>query len=101
MSDCTWIRQGVNFACNGEKRAANLRKHGLDLYDASAAFFDPFLVTNADTEHSENEERANLIAKMPEGRLIHVTYTIRGEIVRLISARKATKAEGKLYEQQD
>jgi uncharacterized DUF497 family protein len=47
-----------------------------------------------------DEERSNLIGRTSNGKLIHVAYTLRGEVVRIISARKATKTEGKLYDQQ-
>jgi uncharacterized DUF497 family protein len=99
VNDHNWTRQGVQFACDTKKREANMRKHAMDLFDASAAFFDLFLLSNVDSEHSESEDRENIVGKMPNGKLIHVSYTLRGEVVRLISARKATKTEGQLYGQ--
>ena len=100
MDDHNWTRQGVQFTCDQQKRLLVVRKHKIDLFDASAAFFDPFLVSDYDTGHSTSEDRHRIIGKMQSGKLVHVSYTIRADVVRLISARKATKKEGELYEQQ-
>ena len=100
MSDHTWTRQGVQFVCGTQKRLLVLREHKIDLFDASAIFFDPFFLSDYDAGHSVTEDRYRIIGKMPNGRLIHVSYTIRADVVRLITARKATGKEGELYEQQ-
>lgn len=95
-----WTRQGIDFACDEEKRQINKRKHGIDLLDASSAFFDPFCVPLFDMEHSKTEDRYRIIAQSQTGILLFVVYTLRNEVVRLISARKATKAEAKKYEEE-
>jgi hypothetical protein len=77
-----------------------LHKHKIDLFDASAVFFDPFFLSDYDAGHSTTEDRHRIIGKMQSGKLVHVSYTIRADVVRLITARKATKKEGDLYEQQ-
>ena len=100
MSDHNWTRQGVQFACATQKRLLTLRKHKIDLFDASAIFFDPFFLSDYDARHSVTEDRYRIVGKMTDGRLVHVSYTIRADVVRLITARKATKKEGELYEQQ-
>jgi len=100
MSDHNWIRQGVQFVCDTQKRLLVVRKHKIDLFDASAVFFDPFFLSDYDAKHSTTEDRHKIIGKMQSGKLVHVSYTIRGDVVRLITARKATKMEGELYEQQ-
>ena len=69
------------------------------MFDASAVFFDPFFLSDYDARHSVTEDRYRVLGKMPDGRLVHVVYTIRSDVVRLITARKATKIEGEVYEQ--
>ena len=100
MNDHFWMRQGVQFACDTQKRLLTLRRHKIDLFDASAVFFDPFFLSDYDAGHSVTEDRYRIIGKMPDERLVHVSYTIRADVVRLITARKATQKEGELYEQQ-
>ena len=100
MNDHNWTRQGVQFACDVEKRLLTLRMHKIDLFDASAVFLDPFFLSDYDAGHSTTEDRYRILGKMPNGKLVHVSYTIRTDVVRLITARKATKKEGELYEQQ-
>ena len=77
-----------------------MRKHRIDLYDASAVFFDTFFSSDYDAGHSGTEDRYRIVGKMQDGKLLYVSYTIRVDVVRLITARKATKKEGELYEQQ-
>ena len=100
MSEHTWIRQGVQFACDAQKRLSTLRKHKIDLFDASAVFFDPFFLSDYDAGHSTTEDRYRILGKMRDGRLVHAAYTIRADVVRLITARKATKKEGEFYDRQ-
>lgn len=100
MNDMQWTRQGVDFACDEKKQQLNLHKHGVDLLDASTAFFDPCCLSFFDTEHNEMEDRHQLLAKMTNGKLVFVVYTVRNDVVRLISARKAQKKEAQIYEQQ-
>lgn len=95
-----WTRKGVDFICDERKRQLNLRKHGVDLLDASTAFFDPLCMSFFDAEHSETEDRYQLLAKTVNGKLLFIVYTIRNNRVRLISARKVTKKEARTYEQQ-
>jgi uncharacterized DUF497 family protein len=59
-----------------------------------------FFLSDYDIGHSATEDRHRVIGKMPDGKLVYVAYTIRADVVRLITARKATKKEGELYEQQ-
>ena len=95
MADSTWIYQGVTFVCDDAKQRQNLRKHGIDLLEASAVFFDPLALVNHDLKHSASEDRFCILGRSEGGRLLFVSYTIRGEAVRIISARRATKHEVK------
>ena len=95
MADRKWIYQGVNFVCDEAKQRQNLRKHGIDLLEASAVFLDPLAFINHDLEHSAREDRFCILGRSEGGRLLFVSYTVRGETVRIISARRASKQEVK------
>ncbi len=64
---------------------------------AKTIFNDPFAVTVPDPDHSEEEERWLDIGLSAEGRLLVVCYTERGESIRVIGSRKATKEEEREY----
>lgn len=99
MPDSKWTYQGITFTCDEGKRRDSLRKHGIDLHEASAVFFDPLASFRYDFEHSKGEDRFCLLGRSESGRPLFVSYTIRGEAVRIISARRATQQEVKKYEQ--
>ncbi len=79
------------------KAEANVRKHGIRFADAEGVLFDPNALTEED-EHMEGERRFVSIGLDPVGRLLVVVYTFRGEDIRLISARRATRQERRAYE---
>lgn len=79
------------------KAASNLNKHGIDFADAVSVFSDD-LSTTVNDERFE-EERFITIGIDAFGRVLVVVYTLRGNEIRLISARTATRSERKQYEQ--
>lgn len=80
------------------KRAVNLRKHGVDLDDASSALFDPRALVREDAD-AEAEQRFVAVGLDALGRLLTVVYAYREpDTMRLISARLSTKKEQKAYE---
>jgi hypothetical protein len=79
-----------------DKAAASLEKHGVDFADAATALYDDHALTIRD--ESSGEERFVTIGVDALGRLLIVVFTLRGERVRIISARKATRRETRLYE---
>jgi uncharacterized DUF497 family protein len=86
------------------KAAINERKHGVKFEVASSVFYDPGLLTIADFEHSDKEERWFSIGAARNGVIYAVSYVWfnpdPAEVkIRLISARKATQAECRLYEE--
>ena len=89
----------MDFAWDSGKAASNLEKHGLSFEEASTAFGDPLSRTIPDPLHSDDEDRFVLIGSTSAGRLAVVVHTDRGATVRLISARLATPAERRRYEQ--
>lgn len=85
----------MNYQWDADKAAHNLLKHGISFADAVSAFLDDFAIT-IDDEHPD-EERFVTIGSDAFGRILVVVYTFRGEVIRIISARKATKSEQKQY----
>ena len=78
------------------KAASNLRKHGVRFAEAATVFEDEAALTMADDEPDEERFVALGIGSM--GRTLVVVYTVRGDHIRIISARKATRQEQSQYE---
>ena len=90
----------MHFEWDPEKARANLAKHDVSFEEAMRAFLDPLSVTILDPDHTEGEDRFVLIGQSPTGRLLVVVHADRGDAVRLISARRATRRERRTYEQE-
>ena len=89
------------FEWDSNKAEANLPKHGVSFEEAQTVFTDPLSITLADPDHSEDEERFIDIGMSDNRRVLVVVYTERVQRIRLISARKATPAERKQYEEEE
>ncbi|MEH2052655.1 BrnT family toxin [Nostoc sp.] len=89
----------MEFEWNPEKAAFNLEKHDVSFQEASTVFNDPLSVTFPDPNHSIRENRYVIIGISGFGQLLVVAHTDRGEKVRVISARKATRHERRFYEE--
>ncbi|WP_445634943.1 BrnT family toxin [Nostoc sp. DSM 114161] len=89
----------LGFEWHEEKAKENLQKHGISFEEAKTVFNDPFSITISDPNHSVNEERYIDIGLSLRGQLLVVVYTERQFSIRIISCRRATKAERKVYEQ--
>jgi len=81
------------------KAKINLKKHGVSFEEAATALSDPMAATGHDPDHSSYEERFITFGVSENGRLLLVSHTEEGEIVRIISARKTSKGERELYEE--
>ncbi len=79
------------------KAAINLQKHGVHFSDAEAVLLDPNALSFEDTE-AQGEQRFVVIGMDHLWRLLVVVYTDRGNRIRLISARSATRSERRKYE---
>lgn len=88
--------ESVRYVWDEEKAAANLKKHRVDFADAVGVFDDELALRREDPD-AEGEERFIALGMDHVGRAVVVVYTYRGEIIRLISARKATKRERGQY----
>ena len=89
----------LRFAWDPRKASANLRKHRVSFAEAASAFEDLLSVTIPDPLHSDNEERFILISLSRKRHLVVVAHVERGDIIRIISARIASRAERRIYEE--
>ncbi len=86
----------MEFEWDSKKAEANRRKHGIEFLDAVIVFDDDRGITLLD-EHP-TEERYVTFGTDAEGRVLAVSYALRGNSIRIISARKASSREGAKYE---
>jgi hypothetical protein len=87
----------MNFNWDPAKAAANLRKHGVSFHEAGSVFFDPLAITYADPDHSISEHRFLTFGLSREGLVLLISHTEAADGIRIISARKATREEQKIY----
>ena len=89
----------MQFVWNPAKAAANLRKHQVSFEEAKTVFYDDFAVQFFDEEHSSSEERFIMLGMSSNARLLVVCHCERaeGDVIRIISARKATRDEAGSY----
>lgn len=88
----------LTFEWDPNKAKRNLEIHGVSFDEASTAFKDPLSLVIYDPLHSDEEDRFVLIGTSYANRLLVVVHTERGDLIRVISARKANKNERKYYE---
>jgi len=89
----------MEFEWDPVKAASNEEKHGVSFDEAATAFGDPFSLTIADPDHSDDEERFILLGESFVARLVVVVHTERDERIRIISTRLATRNERRSYEE--
>jgi uncharacterized protein len=89
----------LRFEWDSRKAAANLKKHGISFEEAKSVFFDERAKLIDDPDHSEVEDRFVLLGISSTLRLLLVCHCYRseGNIIRIMSARKATAKESKSY----
>jgi len=89
----------LRFEWDPNKAKQNLKIHGVSFDEASTSFRDALSLAIYDPLHSEEEDRFVLIGNSHKDHLLVVVHTERGDNIRLISARKASKKERKQYEE--
>lgn len=89
----------MRFEWDPANASANNKKHGVSFEEAQTVFYDDFAVQFFDDEHSTKEDRFIMLGMSSSARLLVVVHAERadGEVVRIISARKATRSEAKFY----
>ncbi|MBQ7917038.1 MAG: BrnT family toxin [Firmicutes bacterium] len=89
----------INFEWDENKNLINQRKHGISFSEAKTVFYDDEALVIDDPEHSEEEERFIILGLSNKANLLVVCHCYRESdtVIRIISARKATKTESKYY----
>jgi uncharacterized DUF497 family protein len=89
----------MKFEWTTAKATSNVRKHGVSFDEAGSVFLDPLAVSGPDPDHSVGESRYITFGMSSLGRLLAVSHTYRPDAIRIISARRITRAERKIYEE--
>lgn len=90
----------VVFEWDDDKARSNLKKHQVGFEEASTVFGDPLAKIFSDDQHSDREVREIIIGHSTSARLLLVSFTERGrDLIRIISARVATRHERKVHEE--
>ena len=87
------------FEWDANKAQSNLAKHKVNFEAAATVFGDPRSVTIPDPAHSQSENRFIILGRSHDGKLLVVVHTERGDNIRIISARRASRRERKSYEE--
>jgi uncharacterized protein len=89
----------IKFDWDASKAALNLKKHGVSFDEAQSAFYDDFAMQFFDEDHSDLEDRFLLLGMSSGANLLLICHCERadGGVIRIISARKATKRESAFY----
>lgn len=89
------------FEWDEDKAKSNARKHKVTFDEAQTVFLDDLSITVPDAKHSQAEVRLRIVGISSLKRLVVVSFTERGEKIRLINARKASRSEIRDYEEKD
>ncbi len=89
----------MRFDWDARKAASNLRKHGVSFEEAATALRDELALTGRDPDHSVGEARYVTFGVSARGRLLVVAHTEQEGVIRIISARSATRSEQRIYEE--
>jgi len=89
----------IRFEWDPTKAALNVKKHGVSFEDAQTVFYDDLAVQFYDEPHSDGEDRFLMLGMSSGAQLLLVCHCERegGDVIRIISARKATKHERSFY----
>jgi len=90
---------GLTFEWDEKKARKNLKKHGVSFEEAATVFGDPLSLTIDDPLHSKHEKRFVTMGESIRRRILVVVHTERGDNIRIISARVATRRERRIYEE--
>lgn len=89
----------IRFVWDSKKAEANRRKHGVSFDEARSVFYDEDAQLKADPDHSQDEDRFILLGQSAKIRILIVCHCYResDDLIRIISARRATKNERRSY----
>jgi len=100
MTDDIYEYLGQIFEWDRMKAARNAIKHRVRFPEAASVFFDEDAIFEPDPDHSEDEQRYDVLGYSIRQHILLVVHVIRGERIRLVSARVATSAERSRYDQE-
>ena len=89
----------LSFEWDENKARSNLAKHGVSFEEATTVFGDPLSLTIPDPAHSQAEDRFIVLGYSHQRKLLVVVHTERGDSIRIISARRASRRERKNHEE--
>ena len=89
----------MEFEWDTPKAEANIQKHGVSFDEAASVFLDQLAVSGQDPDHSVGESRYITFGISSLGQMLSVSHTYRPGGIRIISARRVTRNERKLYEE--
>lgn len=89
----------MDFEWDPKKAAANEQKHDVTFVEATEIFADDYSLTTADPDHSAEEHRSLMFGVTKTGRALVISFTDRGDRIRIINARPMTPSERRAYEQ--
>ena len=89
----------IKFDWNKNKAVLNKKKHGISFEEAVTVFYDDDAVESHDPDHSDGEDRFLILGPSLRAKTLVVSHCVResGSVIRIISARRATKFESKIY----
>ncbi|MFZ1238042.1 MAG: BrnT family toxin [Anaerolineae bacterium] len=99
IMDARYRLHGITFEWDIAKAVVNLHKHRILFESACEVFHDPFVYV-VEADEAEEESRDKAIGMTQNWQLLHVVYTMRGDTIRIVSARMAVKSERRIYEHQ-
>ena len=90
----------IKFEWDKSKASSNKRKHGVTFEEAQSVFYDDFAIQFFDDENSDEEDRFLILGHSNQSRILLICHCEKdsGNLIRIISARKATTKECKLYQ---
>lgn len=91
------LEDSVGFEWDAGNSGKNLEKHGVSDGECEEIFFNDPLLVGEDAEHSQDEPRGYVLSHTNAGRMLFVVFTIRRQLIRVISARDMTAGERKRY----
>lgn len=92
------LHECIGFEWDDGNTDKNLDKHHVTDGESEEVFFNDPLMVGDDSEHSDDEPRGYVLGQTSAGRRLFVVFTIRRQLVRVISAREMTKAEQERYD---
>lgn len=89
----------MRFEWDDKKAESNLKKHQMSFEEGASVFSDTLALTFRDPDHSVGEMRYLTFGVSQNGNLLVLSHTYRNDFVRIISVRRATRLERKIYEE--